>query len=400
MPVSHKKPLKIIWSACIILDQSLSKTSELEILNALANLHHNVEFVALRSKKAEFGEPNIKLTPIPLRNVRAVTPVAFTLVEAFLLLERSIFSKTDYIITEPGMNIFGIIPSLLLRRFTKTKFVLDIRSPPVEVYGLPGFLEKLCFSVSMIIAKKTFDGMTIITPLMRNEFCSKFKIKKEFVGVWSSGVSSKVFDPTATRNKKSSLKNKLKLSGKFIVMYHGFLAGDRGLAETVHAIAALKKNHPDLVLFFLGAGSFENNLRSMVTDMGLQESVIVHGPVDYHLVPEFIAISDLGIVPLPNYPHWRNQCPLKVLEYLAMDKPVIVTDIPAHRMIIKNEKCGIYIKTAEPDEIAKGIALAYENRENLPEWGAEGREIIEKKYTWDTIAKEFERYLLKIGGQN
>jgi len=49
-----------------------------------------------------------------------------------------------------------------------------------------------------------------------------------------------------------------------------------------------------------------------------------------------------------------------------------------------------------PKEIARAIACAYENKENLKEWGFYGRLIIEEKSTWEKVAEDFENYLSKI----
>lgn len=393
LQVSKSSSLRIIWSETMHLDLSLSKTTELEILNALSNLNHDVEFVAMRSGAYEVKCDSVRLTLIPIRNYQIVASVAFTIIQTLLLLKRMVSSKIDVIITEPGTNFFGFIPLLIVRKLTKTIFVLDIRSTPVEVFGLPGFLEKLSFNLSVLIAKKHFDGLTIITPLMRDEVCDRYNVNPNLVGVWSSGVSLSTFDMNNT--SRDDLRKKLGLEGKFVVMYHGFIASDRGLRETVDAIGRLKSSYPDIVLFFLGSGSYANELKTKVNHMNLERSVVVHSAVDYSDVSKFIAMSDVGIVPLPDIPQWRYQCPLKILEYLAMGKPVILTSIPAHRAIVGDEKCGIFTSSSEPEDIAKSIVLAYENRDKLPQWGQKGISIA-NEYSWDKVAKDLNDYLEKI----
>jgi glycosyltransferase involved in cell wall biosynthesis len=106
-------------------------------------------------------------------------------------------------------------------------------------------------------------------------------------------------------------------------------------------------------------------------------------------------MSDVCIIPLPNHPFWNCQCPLKLLEYLAMEKVVIATNIPAHRLIIEG-KGVIYISSTEPAEIAKGIRVAYNNKEKLVKWGKYGRELVIKNFEWKKVAKDLERYLLLL----
>jgi len=79
-----------------------------------------------------------------------------------------------------------------------------------------------------------------------------------------------------------------------------------------------------------------------------------------------------------------------------MEKVVILTDIPAHRAVIGEAKCGIYLSSVKPIEIAEKIEYAYLDKASLKEWGKIGREIIKKEYTWDKVARDLENYLLSI----
>jgi glycosyltransferase involved in cell wall biosynthesis len=394
---NNKCRLRIIWTEFIIWDLSLSKTTEFEILNGLSNLGHCVDLIALRSKYVSFDKAAFRHTLIPLRSVRFIVPILFTIVASFLLAIKIVFSKVDVIITEPGVNVLGLFPSIFLGRLRKVKFVLDIRSPPVDVSSsLLWRLESFSFLLSLVIAKRFFDGITIITPQMRDEISRNFGFASVSVGVWPSGVSQSVFNAQRVGIKRDELRRDFDLEDKFVVFYHGFLAEDRGLKETVEAMAQLKKTNPSIVLFFLGSGPYEQDLKDLVRKLNLEDTVRIHGAVDYSFVPDFIAMSDVGIVPLPNIPKWRTQCPLKLLEYLAIGKTVVLTDIPAHRLIVGNEECGIYARSVSPKDLTSAIISAYQNREKLSQWGKKGEEIVKKQFTWEKVACKLENYLLKL----
>jgi glycosyltransferase involved in cell wall biosynthesis len=158
----------------------------------------------------------------------------------------------------------------------------------------------------------------------------------------------------------------------------------------------LRPDYPNVVLFLLGTGPMVSKLKQAVQKAGLEEHVIIHDPVNYAEIPKFIEISDVCIVPLPDHPYWRFQCPLKLLEYLAMEKAVILTDIPAHRTVIGEAKCGVYVPSVNPTEIAKAIEYVCLNKDSLNEQGKIGREIVKKEYTWEKVAGSLENYLLSI----
>jgi len=392
---------KIIWVSFFYLDALLSKTFVIEILTQLAKLGYDVSLIAVRSKnRFELKNSKVRVIPIPLRYVPIISPLIFSVTLSSFLPIYALTWKPNFILMtslfEP--SIFSLVLTRIFSRFSKpkVKVILDIRSPPLAIAGLRGKFITFCYNVSICLAKALFDGITIMTPLMRKEICEKFSIDPNFVGVWANAASISLFRPEKFSRHGMELRKKFGLSDKFVVFYHGEFSRNRSIIETVDAISITKGKYSNIVLFLLGKGPLTPNLKQMIREKEIQSNVILHDAVDYTDVPKYIAMSNVGVVPLPNSPYWRYQCPTKLLEYLAMKKTVIVTDIPAHREIIGNEKCGIYISSTAPIEIARAIMYAYDNKEKLNEWAESGREIIIKEYNWEKVARDLENYLLRV----
>ena len=389
----------ILWLTFTNLSFS-NLISQVEVTKELAKRNKEVYLFTIRSNKAHSQAnarvpPGVHIVSIPLRSVPAVTPILYLSVLAFMLPFYAITKRPRYVITERGTAILSLVFKRLLH-LIKSKIVMDIRSPPVGTgnsRSLRDNLNDLLFRISLASAKK-YDGMTILTTAMRNEICSKFNIDPNFVGVWTSGTSTALFNPEKYKGK--DLREKLGLSRDFIVFYHGALAPTRGLFETIKALAILRDCHRDLKLFFLGSGPSVQLLKNAARKGRVEDRVIIHEQVDYAEVPKYVAICDVGIVPLSNSPEWRYQSPLKLLEYLSMGKPVIVTDIPANRSIIGNSKCGIFIPSIKPEEIARAISFAEENKGSLVEWGSHGRSIVERRFSWERVAGDLDEYLRRI----
>jgi len=391
------KSISVLWISPTTVDVFLHAQSLLDILRHFENLGNNVTLIAPRSRDASlFKISRVSMIFIPLRFVPFVSSIMFTVISFLFMPIFMIISKPDYVILVPEVSILSSISGLIISKFRKVKFVLDIRTTPVEAAGFRGFLHRFWFSVSVLIAKKLFTGITIITPLMKNEICSVFNVNPKKVGVWTSAVADSLFNPETSASEGEKLKEKFGLKGKFVVFYHGIFAATRGLTETIEAVKILKQKNLDVVFFLLGSGPLLAMLKVSIQKEGLQNNVIIHNPVKQLDVPKFIGFSDVGIVPLPNHPYWRFQSPLKLLEYLSMEKVVVVTDIPAHRLIADNAKCAIYISSINPTEIAKAIEYAYHNKNKLAEWGKIGRTLIKQKYTWPKVAADLENYLLSI----
>ena len=387
---------KIVWVSFLLLDIHLHKTSQIQILRYLAKRGYEVYLLAVHSKKRFLSETtDIHVISIPLRYAPLVSNAIFVLSLFLFFPFFVLYLKPDFIVAEPrDVTVLGLMSTLLLPRTIRPKIVLDIRSTPVERVGLLGYVKTLFFDASVRIARKLFDGITIITPLMKKEICDKFHIDPKLVGVWTSGVSTELFKPEKYIVRQIEFKRRIGLNDKFVIIYHGAFSFKRGIIETVDSIAFLGGEYRKVVLFLLGSGPALPNLKRLIQKKGIQDRVVIHRPVDYKDVPEYVAMCDVGIAPLPDIPDWRNQCPLNLLEYLAMRKVVIVTDIPANREIVGKSKCGIYVSSADPREIAKAIMYAYDNRKVLKEWGFCGRAIVEEKYDWKKVAKDFESYLI------
>jgi glycosyltransferase involved in cell wall biosynthesis len=354
--------------------------------------------IGMRSKKRLKLEEstNPHLIQIPIRSFPIVSELIYSVVLAFLLPIHILCSNPDFIIMDPQLSILGSVTGVFVSKFKKTKFVLDIRSIPVDVQGFLGTLHRLQFDVSVFFARGLFSGISIITPMMKEEICKKYAVEPIKVGVWTSGVSESLFDPALWSISGKELRAKLGLSDSFVVFYHGNLSAIRGIPEIVEATRILAQRRNNFVLFLLGSGTVVSTLKSLIKKENIEKNVIIHDAISYGEVPKYISMSDVCIIPLPDNPLWRFQSPLKLLEYLSMEKVVIATDIPAHRRVVGNAECCLYLSSMNTKEIIKLLEFAQLNKAKLDSWGKSGRKIVLKEYTWKKVAQDFQSYLMSI----
>jgi glycosyltransferase involved in cell wall biosynthesis len=328
-----------------------------------------------------------------------ITNAFFVLLLLFFLPFYLMYSKPNYVVVEPqDATAFGLIPVALLPKSTRPKIILDARTAhiPKTSRDINGFF----FDLSFHIAKKLFDGITTITPMMKSDFCNKYHIDSKRVGVWTSGVDTELFDPQNFSKERKELREKFGLSKKLVLFYHGTFGtvhgiGSRGIVETVEGIALLKGKIDDVALFLLGWGPCSQRILELVREHEIQDRVVIHDRVDYKDVPRFIAMCDVGLQPAPDSPEWRSQCSLALLEYLAMEKPVIATALPLNRYVMGNCECGIYVSSSDPSDLAKGILSAYDHKHELEQRGSYGKTIIYQKFTWEKVAESFDEYLMQ-----
>jgi glycosyltransferase involved in cell wall biosynthesis len=384
-----------MWLSPVFLDFRIDSASRLEVMEQLVRRGHDVTFLALTSKKSfkRFRTP-LHLVPIPIRSFSSLTTLMFSIYLSLFLPLYILKTSTKILIVESEIISPSLLTSLIICKLLKIKTVFDIRSPPVETKGFQGYLQVTAFNLSTIFAKKFFDGITVLTPMMKKEVSDKFKINEKTMTSWGSGVSISLFNPNDF--SQSHLKQKIGLENKFIVFYHGSISENRGIRQIIEAMSIVEQSNTNIMLLILGAGPYFEESLALIKKSRLENSVRIEKAVPHNKVPEYIAMSDVCIIPLPDHPYWRCQSPLKLLEYLSMQKVVLVTDIPAHRWIINDNKCGIFLSSISSIEIAHAILQVHENREKLKRWGIDGRQIVESSYTWEKIAEELDEFFLQL----
>jgi glycosyltransferase involved in cell wall biosynthesis len=390
------KILWVCWSRILDSKSHLSGSERIERVSYLSLEGHQVYLVGGYFEKQKFQEnSNLHLISIPLKHFPALSPILYGLVLFFFMPFFVAKIRPNFIITDVSATPF-MIWKPFLSKFLKFKAILDIRGTPVETERR--HLVQFSFNMAIAVAKMFFDGMTIVTPMMKDELSRVFGICSEWIAVLPNGISNDFinYEYNVTRLKK--LKAELGLEGKFVVIYHGSFRSNGGLFESIEAVNLLKKDYPDIVLFLLGNSTPQviQALKKAIEVNNLKSNIILHGPVDFHDVPAFIALSDVGLVSLPNIPAWRYQQPLKMLEYMSLGKAIIAVDSPAHRCAAGDNNYIMYVSNPNPKEFAEKIIFSYKNREKLVTWGAQGRIIITEKYVWKKVNEDFVKFLMSL----
>ena len=112
-----------------------------------------------------------------------------------------------------------------------------------------------------------------------------------------------------------------------ILLFSGTLYNFSGLKEIICAIPSKLSELPNLKLLLVGGGEQYVGLEQVVSELGLQDRVILTGFVDYREVPIYINIADICINPFVINDITNIIFPSKVYQYLACEKPVIATKL-------------------------------------------------------------------------
>lgn len=378
--------MKILWVDHMYLDDASHSTFPLFLIDSLRKKGHEVQLLVPSIKKGNQDTSLLANNIVYIPTVRL--PFISSLIFSFMLLfylPKAIKKMSPHAIVVDKYIFLGMIWSYLFR---KIKLIVDVRSTSVWEKGIRGYIDRMQYAFSVILAKYFSDCITATSFALKQELCELFGIKPSLVKVLTNGVSSHLLAYKKDRMFIEKIRKELQLHEKFVVFYHGSLGHKRGILETIDAIKKLASKYPEITFFMIGLGHSRNRLISLIKKNSLENNVYIHEGVSHVEIPKFISMSDVGIAPLDTFSYPRTSCPLKVLEYLAMEKIVIATDIPFNRELLRYGNCMILIPSNSSREIAEAIEYVYKNKNELKEMGKMGKTIIEQHYTWDNKAAE------------
>ena len=326
--------------------EMLHGASILSLFKALAKLNYRVK-VLLPSVSNKIME-NGSLLVIGLKVKRYVR--FFTLISLYKQYLRFILEERPCVL----MFDFPMLPLFLFTKFLwRSKGIMLVLSRPV---GEQSFLKWLHFRLSLIIGRLFVNVFTAISPFEAAEFSRLGKIPRHKVIVVPSPLGEEFERFNFSRNI-NELRSKLGLDmllGKKVLLYHGALDERRGILQLLELFNKSFKGDDKVVLLLVGDGPAKDSIRSFIQRNKIN-NILLLDPVPYSKIPELISACDVGLVLLPDHPWWRYQCPTKLIEFLALGKPVIASDLPGIRWVAGNYPLTLYLKVWNEQEFHKTV---------------------------------------------
>ena len=180
--------------------------------------------------------------------------------------------------------------------------------------------------------------------------------------------------------------------GRFSLITHGSLLKRYNVQSLIKAVPLLTQEIPELELKIVGDGVYKHQLEQLAQSLGVNKYITFTGWMPQNEVPAYIAQVDIGIVVIPA--GVNPAMPNKLLEYMAMGKPAIVTTIPTIKAYFDDHSVMYY----EPDnerDLARCILELYRDPQKRLALAATGLASYQK-YQWKTIKHEYLNVYTKL----
>jgi glycosyltransferase involved in cell wall biosynthesis len=171
------------------------------------------------------------------------------------------------------------------------------------------------------------------------------------------------------------------------LFYHGYVNRWRGVETVVRAMPSLLQRYPGLSFVVAGDGTDMDRLRRICRQLHVEDQVEFLGWVSVDRIPEWITGSDICVIPHLRTPHKESTIPNKLFDYMAMGKPVIVSDVAPLKRIVEEHRCGVVYRSNDPAGLAGSAGRLLEDPALCAEFGRNGRSAVMERYNWERDAE-------------
>jgi len=186
------------------------------------------------------------------------------------------------------------------------------------------------------------------------EYTVQMGADSQKTSVIRAGIDSARFNPQLDGNK---IREQYGLEKDDIVLFFmGWIYHFSGLKEVAIELARLRNEYPKLKLLVVGDGDAYQDIKKIHQDLNLGDKLILTGKQPYDRIPDFIAASDICLLPAYNNEIMKDIVPIKMYEYMAVGKPIIATKLPGVMMEFGMGNGVFYVDRSE-DVLYKAIEL-------------------------------------------
>lgn len=219
---------------------------------------------------------------------------------------------------------------------------------------------------------------------MRSELIAQ-GISTEKISIAPNAIGDDYLDEPIDRKKARSLLG-LSENLQYIGTVSSLVAYE-GLDLLVRAVAELVPENPNLRLLIVGSGVESNNLKELSIELGIEECCLFPGRVPREDARVYHCSLDVFIVPRVNLPVTRAVTPLKPVEAMACEVPVVAADLPALRELVVQNVTGFLVPPNDVGQLAAVIRNLLQDSSKRASMGAAGRRLMLAERTWSANAR-------------
>jgi glycosyltransferase involved in cell wall biosynthesis len=343
-----------------------------------------IEGNVIHSKEEYFG--NIRVRRVSLEPNHAFSRIAP------LRYIHTIYQKPNILINLAKSEQFDIIHAHDMSFLTQSAQKLSNKSNKpfvIELHlvresynsGIKGNIFAF-YQVKIVRIFKSCNCIIALTQSLKNFITTHYKVQEDKIIVVPNGADINKFVPKEEYKKKAEeIKDTLNLLDN-VVMYAGYMDKINGLTDIANVIPAIIRKRPDVSFIFIGHGPEEDKIIALSKKYPQVKFLPM---VHYDEMPIYYQMCDLFVIPRPSTISAETVTPLKLLEVMAMEKPVLGSKVGGIAEVIRHGENGYLFEKGNMESFKRTL-LELLDTDNT-QIGRNARKTIVDNYTWDKSAK-------------
>lgn len=224
------------------------------------------------------------------------------------------------------------LPTMLIAHGVPTAALLSGIYPPAATEALIGQLSK----ADLIVTVASHLEASLRT------------LGVERVRTIPTGIDTDAFRPRA---KDTALLASLSVGAdRFVVGSFSHLRAEKRIPDLIASAELVVEAEPRALYLIVGDGPCRDEAVALVAEKRLGEHFRFLGEIDHASVPAHLAATDIVVLASE-----REGYPLVCLEAHATARPLIVSDIPAGREVVKDGQTGLLFSVGDVSDLATKI---------------------------------------------
>jgi glycosyltransferase involved in cell wall biosynthesis len=237
------------------------------------------------------------------------------------------------------------------------------------------------------ISERYVDRFIVVSESLRKTLTEGRGIPGERVVRIYNGIELDQFHPDL---KRSNLRKQWGITTEApIIGAIGRLVWQKGFEYLIEAMPEILQDIPQAKLLLVGKGPLRPNLEALARELNISDRIIFTGFRSD--IRELLSAIDILVVP-----SLLEGFPMITLEAMAMEKPIVTTQIEGIVEQISDSKEGILVPPKDTRALGSSILRLVKDRELGNRLGAAARSKIERYFSIDKMVKETEKVYLSL----
>jgi glycosyltransferase involved in cell wall biosynthesis len=298
----------------------------------------------------------------------------------------------------------------ILLFFVRTMFLLSLRQlrrryDVVHIHSVPDFLVFTAWLPKLMGAKLILDIHDLLPELYASKFGAGRSIFRLLLLVERGSIAfadhlitandlwhQKLINRSVRPEKATPLLNfpdrslfrrrgRTREDGKFIVIYPGTLNWHQGLDVAIEAFGRIRTRVPNAEFHIYGVGPALPGLMQQVKELALEDRVRFRGMIPLDEIASAIENADLGVVPKRKDSFGDEAFSTKILEFMALGVPVIVSDTKID-VYYFSERVVKFFRSGDADDLADCMLELITNEQARKALSLGGLQFVQTNF-WD-----------------